>query len=182
MIFYTLYLQVESKLFVLIQTLQRGGERLSDIFFPNRSIQNPDNPLLVSDFTDRSYQETLPGFARATASKSIKNNIANSELLMNPDTIYSVEKAQKIMQQHIEDKRRDKLKSPSRYSISKKSKYHPSSVSGPYSLYTGPCAYNNEEVFIDEEADNGAGDTELMNFKEVSVKQLEHLSERNSNR
>eukprot|EP01135_Chromosphaera_perkinsii_P006404 Nk52_evm6s490 gene=Nk52_evmTU6s490 len=145
---------------------------LYSILTSRKATRSYDNPTLVTDFTDRKYQESLPGFARATASKSIKNNIANSELEMYPDILYSVQKAQKIVQLHVEDKRRDKEISPGRYSIKKTG--FPSSVAGPYSLYTGRPKDNNDNEYFLEEEDEGEvnyAEVENMNFKEISVKQ-----------
>ena len=69
------------------------------------------------DFTDFGYQNTLPQHARSTASQSIKNNISNSELCAEPDKITCTQKAEQIINKHVERRRKERMVDPGRYGI-----------------------------------------------------------------
>jgi len=69
------------------------------------------------DFTDSSYQEQLPAHARSTASMAIKNNIASTELSTDPDRILCRQKAQAIINVHLEHRRQERVEDPRRFGI-----------------------------------------------------------------
>ncbi|XP_028404669.1 spermatogenesis-associated protein 4-like isoform X1 [Dendronephthya gigantea] len=69
------------------------------------------------DFTDFSYQNTLPLHARSTASQSVKNNISNSELCTEPDKITCTQKAELIINKHVERRKQERMGDPGRYGI-----------------------------------------------------------------
>jgi hypothetical protein len=50
------------------------------------------------DFTDYAYQSRLPLHARSTASKSIKNNLALTEIMADKSAIHN---AQKVSTTHL---------------------------------------------------------------------------------
>ncbi|XP_062514269.1 spermatogenesis-associated protein 4-like [Corticium candelabrum] len=70
-----------------------------------------------NDFTDSSYQSQLPSYARSTASQAIKNNIAITELTTQPDRIVSMQKAQNIVDTHVEHRRQEREHNPERFGI-----------------------------------------------------------------
>ncbi|XP_046853393.1 spermatogenesis-associated protein 4-like [Xenia sp. Carnegie-2017] len=85
-------------------------------FLTNRSLKClPSN--VESDFTDFGYQMTLPLHARSTASQSIKNNISNSELCTEPDKITCTQKAETIINKHLERRLQERVDNPERYGI-----------------------------------------------------------------
>lgn len=69
------------------------------------------------NFTDSNYQEQLPAHARSTASMAIKNNIANTELSTDPDRILCQQKAQAIINDHLEHRRQERVEDPRRFGI-----------------------------------------------------------------
>ncbi|XP_031569927.1 spermatogenesis-associated protein 4-like [Actinia tenebrosa] len=69
------------------------------------------------DFSDRRYQTQLPAHARSTASMAIKNNLANTELVTDPDRILCQQKAQSIINNHIEHRRQERTDDPKRFGI-----------------------------------------------------------------
>jgi len=69
------------------------------------------------DFTDTSYQTQLPAHARSTASMAIKNNIATTELITEPDIIGCRQKAQAIINSHVEHRRQERVEDPRRFRI-----------------------------------------------------------------
>ncbi|XP_003387695.1 PREDICTED: spermatogenesis-associated protein 4-like isoform X2 [Amphimedon queenslandica] len=77
------------------------------------------------DFTDRTYQSQLPLYARATASQSIKNNLANTELATEPDYTVCSSKAQAIVDVYNKQKQNDKECYPERFSTKPKLKVSP---------------------------------------------------------
>ncbi|KAK3699880.1 hypothetical protein QZH41_005310 [Actinostola sp. cb2023] len=64
------------------------------------------------DFTDGMYQTQLPAHARSTASMAIKNNIAHTELVTDPDRILCQQKAQEIINNHVERRRQERTDEP----------------------------------------------------------------------
>ncbi|XP_068702366.1 spermatogenesis-associated protein 4-like isoform X2 [Montipora foliosa] len=84
----------------------------------NRKIKNSPRPVEEEfDFTDSSYQEQLPAHARSTASMAIKNNIASTELSTDPDRILCRQKAQNIINVHLEHRRQERMEDPRRFGI-----------------------------------------------------------------
>lgn len=69
------------------------------------------------DFTDQNYQTQLPPHARSTTTQSIKTNLANSELEMEPDRITCMMKAQSIVEAHEQQKRQEKEEYPERFGV-----------------------------------------------------------------
>lgn len=66
------------------------------------------------DFSDRGYQEQLPMVARATASKAIKNNLRQSEMVAEPNISTIQDKIQAIIQRHLEYRRLERQQDPSK--------------------------------------------------------------------
>jgi len=82
----------------------------------NRKISTlPDEDEI--DFSDRQYQETLPFHARSTATQSIKNNIANSEFVTDPDRILCGHKAREIIKVHFKNRLEERRQAPDRFGI-----------------------------------------------------------------
>jgi hypothetical protein len=63
-------------------------------------------------FNDSTYQSSLPPHARSTASQSVKNNLANTELAIEPDRILCKQKAQAILETRVEQRRQEKESYP----------------------------------------------------------------------
>lgn len=84
----------------------------------NRKIKNsPGAAEHEFDFTDNIYQEQLPAHARSTASMAIKNNIASTELTTDPDRILCRQKAQNIINIHLEHRKQERIEDPRRFRI-----------------------------------------------------------------
>ncbi|XP_041917987.1 spermatogenesis-associated protein 4 isoform X1 [Alosa sapidissima] len=69
------------------------------------------------DFSDRGYQVQLPMVARSTASKAIKNNLRQSEMVAEPNINTIQGKIQAIVQRHLEDRRLERLQDPKRFGV-----------------------------------------------------------------
>jgi hypothetical protein len=82
------------------------------------------------DFTDSSYQSQLPLYARSTASQAIKNNIAITELTTEPDRIVSKQKAQTIVDHHVEHRRQEREIDPGRFGIKSLGQSNPRHATG----------------------------------------------------
>jgi len=77
-------------------------------------------PTLVDgtvDFSDNNYQQRLPFHARPTATKAIKNNIADSELHTDPDNILCGQKAMGIIRMHTKNRKQERHEDPQRFGI-----------------------------------------------------------------
>ncbi|KAK1174854.1 spermatogenesis-associated protein 4 isoform X1 [Acipenser oxyrinchus oxyrinchus] len=70
-----------------------------------------------TDFTDRNYQDMLPMVARATASKSIKNNLRITELMSEPDTNTNKQKIHAIIHMHLQQRQFERAENPKRFDI-----------------------------------------------------------------
>lgn len=79
----------------------------------NRQIRKVPNEDL--DFTDRAYQEKLPSHARSTASKAVKNNLRTTELMADENLILGQQKAQHIINKHIEHRQQERVDNPNRF-------------------------------------------------------------------
>ncbi|XP_047127046.1 spermatogenesis-associated protein 4 isoform X2 [Hydra vulgaris] len=69
------------------------------------------------DFSDNGYQQKLPFHARCTATKAVKNNITETELFINKDTIACTKKAEDIIRSHINNRHQQRLDDPDRFGI-----------------------------------------------------------------
>ncbi|XP_071786518.1 spermatogenesis-associated protein 4-like [Asterias amurensis] len=69
------------------------------------------------DFTDHSYQLSLPKHARSTASTSVKNNLKITEFLTAPNIITCQQKAQEIIHKHIQHRQEERLEEPDHFDI-----------------------------------------------------------------
>eukprot|EP00002_Diphylleia_rotans_P018171 TRINITY_DN3525_c0_g2_i2.p2 TRINITY_DN3525_c0_g2~~TRINITY_DN3525_c0_g2_i2.p2 ORF type:complete len:126 (+),score=28.65 TRINITY_DN3525_c0_g2_i2:1016-1393(+) len=62
-----------------------------------------------------AMESSLPGYARPTASKLVKDSVANTELVTQPDLTFSTSKANTTIQQHTQAVKEDKKIDPARY-------------------------------------------------------------------
>ncbi|XP_077984147.1 spermatogenesis-associated protein 4-like [Glandiceps talaboti] len=69
------------------------------------------------DFTDRAYQDKLPMHARSTASMAVKNNLKITEFITEPNLITCQQKAQNIVDRHIEYRREERYENPERFDM-----------------------------------------------------------------
>lgn len=143
----------------------------------NRSLKSITTNDEV-DFTDSSYQNSLPLHARSTASQSIKNNISNSELSTEPDKITCTQKAELIISKHVDRRRQERLEDPERYCI-KPSLGERSIRKPPSPNVIQGYSVTDETSYISERpqrttAETG-GECSLSNdeFREVNVEQHE---------
>ncbi|XP_053556821.1 spermatogenesis-associated protein 4 [Bombina bombina] len=144
---------------------------LQDIYvmLTNRRIKTvQDN---VVDFTDRYYQEKLPMVARSTATKSVKNNITLSELLMEPDILINRKKAHAVLDLHLQQRLQERIDDLQRFDLK------PSL--GELAVRLPPEAKKNEESLSKgSSASSRSNVSEVrsktsVQFKEISVKQNE---------
>ncbi|CAH1777067.1 unnamed protein product [Owenia fusiformis] len=90
-------------------------ERIYNIL-TNREVKkmNPEHEI---DFTDRAYQAKLPMHARSTASQAVKNNLKTTEIMADGSIILSQQKSQHIINDHIENRRHERMEAPERFNI-----------------------------------------------------------------
>lgn len=69
--------------------------------------------------TDWAYQQKLPFHARSTASKTIKNNIRDTELATDPNTRLTANKVENIIAGHVEHRRFERDQNPARFNVKK---------------------------------------------------------------
>lgn len=82
----------------------------------NRPIRKPQ-PETEPDFTDRAYQNKLPMHARSTATQAVKNNLRITEIQADSSRILNAQKAQKIINEHIEHRREERYENPERFNV-----------------------------------------------------------------
>ncbi|XP_070198100.1 spermatogenesis-associated protein 4-like isoform X2 [Littorina saxatilis] len=90
-------------------------ERLYEIL-TNRKVKKVP-PETETDYTDFAYQVKLPMHARSTASKAVKNNLRLTEVLADENQIHTAQKAHKIINDHIDHRRIERLQDPARFNI-----------------------------------------------------------------
>lgn len=69
------------------------------------------------DLNDFAYQLKLPLHARSTASKAVKNNLAHTEVLANKNVLTNAQKAQGIIDSHMEMRFQKRIENPIRFHI-----------------------------------------------------------------
>lgn len=74
-------------------------------------------PEMEPDFTDRAYQNKLPMHARSTATQAVKNNLRITEIQADCSLILNSQKAQKIINEHIEHRRNERYENPQRFNV-----------------------------------------------------------------
>ena len=76
-------------------------------------------PSFDIDLTDWSYQSRLPYHARSTASKTIKNNIRDTELMTDPNLKYTASKVENIIANHVDHRKAERDENPKRFNVKK---------------------------------------------------------------
>jgi hypothetical protein len=69
------------------------------------------------DFTDGHYQLAIPSNARSTAAKQLKNNLALSELIAEPNIMLTEQKAQYLLMKHKILRQMEREEEPDRYGV-----------------------------------------------------------------
>ncbi|RDD39199.1 Spermatogenesis-associated protein 4 [Trichoplax sp. H2] len=128
------------------------------------------------DFSDNGYQSELPPHARSTASQALKNNLAITEFDTDPDQIFRMQKAQSILNNHIENRRKEREENPERFGI------RPSiglltprklpSVKTRKSQQRDSLIYPIDSANGDERHSNDTVESGQVHFTEIQVKQL----------
>jgi len=90
-------------------------ERMYEIL-TNRKVRKVP-PEMETDYTDYAYQVKLPMHARSTASKAVKNNLRLTEVLADTNMIHTAQRSQKIINDHIDHRRIERLQDPDRFNI-----------------------------------------------------------------
>ncbi|CAI9742564.1 spermatogenesis-associated protein 4-like isoform X1 [Octopus vulgaris] len=72
---------------------------------------------ISDDMCDYDYQMRLPLHAQSTATKSVKNNVMFTELLVYPNQLMNARKAQKIIDRHTEVRQKKRQDDPERFRI-----------------------------------------------------------------
>ncbi|XP_014790864.1 spermatogenesis-associated protein 4 isoform X2 [Octopus bimaculoides] len=72
---------------------------------------------ISDDLCDYDYQMRLPLHAQSTATKSVKNNIMFTELLVYPNQLLNARKAQKIIDRHMELRLKKRVEDPERFHV-----------------------------------------------------------------
>ncbi|XP_035680923.1 spermatogenesis-associated protein 4-like [Branchiostoma floridae] len=83
----------------------------------NRIVKNLPSEQEQIDFTDRSYQLTLPMHARSTVSQALKNNLKITEFMTDPNVITCQEKAQQLIHKHQQHRVQERVEDPVRFDI-----------------------------------------------------------------
>ncbi|KAL4230774.1 spermatogenesis-associated protein 4 [Mactra antiquata] len=123
------------------------------------------------DFTDRGYQNKLPMHARSTATQSVKNNLRITEIQADSSLILNSQKAQKIINEHIDHRRLERRENPDRFNI--KPSVGESSFRRPYPQQTENGEQEQQEMNEPERAPSPISRETSVHFKEVQVKQLD---------
>lgn len=87
------------------------------MYFNQKSTTAMEQNTLVQDFSDSSYQDTLPLHARNTLSVSIKNNIKPTELKMDSNLIRQTNKVERLVVDHQARRLNDRVRDPHRFGI-----------------------------------------------------------------
>lgn len=90
-------------------------ERMYEIL-TNRRVKKVV-PELPTDYTDFPYQVKLPMHARSTAAKAVKNNLRETETMADSNMILNAQKSQKIINDHIDHRRMERMKDPARFGM-----------------------------------------------------------------
>ncbi|KAL8568810.1 hypothetical protein ACOMHN_000093 [Nucella lapillus] len=90
-------------------------ERIYEIF-THRPVKKVLKEM-EGEYTDYAYQTKLPMHARPTANKAIKNNVRITEAKADGDMIRNAHKCQKILNDHIDHRRIERLQDPARFDI-----------------------------------------------------------------
>ncbi|KAH3841837.1 hypothetical protein DPMN_115318 [Dreissena polymorpha] len=136
----------------------------------NRAIRRV--PLeFETDFTDSGYQSKLPMHARSTASQSVKNNLRITEIQADSSLILNAQKAQKIINDHIEHRRLERQENPDRFNI--RPSVGEASFRRPLPQERDPGAEENRDEQEPERTQSPISREPSVHFKEVQVKQLD---------
>ncbi|XP_065884329.1 spermatogenesis-associated protein 4-like isoform X2 [Dysidea avara] len=87
------------------------------IVLTNRVIRAKPTELATQEFNDSTYQSQLPPYARSTASQCIKNNMAVTEYVTEPDRNHCADKIHAIMEVHNQQRKQEREKNPERFGI-----------------------------------------------------------------
>eukprot|EP00128_Syssomonas_multiformis_P000795 Colp12_sorted_trinity150504_noHs@27870 len=136
-------------------------------FLTNRKVQLVDDTQATKeiDLTDRQYQSQLPAYARATVATAVKNNIANSEFITQPDIIICATKAQQIVDQCKASKRAEREESPDRFGINPANRrvYANEGANGvPLSQSSSRASLTSSPSAHDADGDEGAPAREVL--------------------
>ncbi|XP_053398877.1 spermatogenesis-associated protein 4-like [Mercenaria mercenaria] len=137
------------------------------IFFSIRKIP----PEFEADFTDRGYQNKLPMHARSTATQSVKNNLRITEIQADSSLILNSQKAQKIINEHIDHRRLERSENPNRFNI--KPSIGESSFRHPLPQRQEEGNQQETEGPEPERTQSPISRETSVHFKEVQVKQLD---------
>ncbi|KAL8558910.1 hypothetical protein ACOMHN_028222 [Nucella lapillus] len=80
-------------------------------------VVNKMPPLVEPDYTDHPYQLTLPLHAQCTASTAVKTNLRLTEVIHDGSPRVAAEKAQKIIDVHLDERQRQRQDDPKRFGI-----------------------------------------------------------------
>ncbi|KAL8574621.1 hypothetical protein ACOMHN_055686 [Nucella lapillus] len=90
-------------------------ERMYEIL-TNRKVKKVPREM-ETDYTDYAYQVKLPLHARSTASQAVKNNLRLTEAKADVSMIHTAQKCQKIINEHIDHRRIERMLEPARFNI-----------------------------------------------------------------
>jgi len=136
----------------------------------NRTLPAPTDD--ITDFSDNSYQQTLPFHARSTATQAIKNNIADSELHTDPDNILCGQKAECIIRMHTKNRKEERKQDPDRFGINQSLCERCPRSSGVIET----SRFNSEAVTFEDGRKDGEEMAAVMHVDEVQVKQHNYTS------
>lgn len=144
-------------------------ERMYEIL-TNRIVRKLP-PEFEPDFTDRGYQNKLPMHARSTATQAVKNNLRITEIQADSSLILNSQKAQKIINDHIDNRRLERQERPDRFNIK------PSVGESSFRHPLQPKQEDEDQQQMDatepERTQSPMSRETSVHFKEVQVKQLD---------
>ncbi|XP_002735132.1 spermatogenesis-associated protein 4-like [Saccoglossus kowalevskii] len=143
------------------------------------------------DFTDRAYQVKLPLHARSTASQSVKNNLKITEFSTEPNLITCQQKAQNIIDRHIQHRREERYEEPERFDMKPTlGQMSPRKVPPPtnYSEEDAECKDAVKPAQLIKKptptpptkarvSEPPSREHSMVQFKEINVKQLDQNSQ-----
>ncbi|XP_059144024.1 spermatogenesis-associated protein 4-like isoform X2 [Physella acuta] len=138
-------------------------------------------PEIEVDYTDYAYQQQLPMHARSTASKAIKNNLRLTEIIADQNIIASANKTQKIINDHIEHRRQQRMDDPKRFGIKlsigdrcvRQPNHQIKALSETSHMTSATDMYSELDGDHESESQSPITREPSVHFKEVEVKQMD---------
>lgn len=150
-------------------------ERIYELL-TNRQLRQTSDDGQPS-FSDHEYQSTLPMHARSTATQAVKNNLRITELMADKNLILGQQKAQRIINNHIEYRQVERVADPLRFArkptLGELAARRPPPLTKDATIDTEMTDYSGPAMEIQHGSlPQQAAPMQDDQYREVSVKQL----------